>query len=171
MNVSGHLHAQPALYQGKKPRYPLDRKLGGPQNRSRYFCRTEKCLTPAGIRTPNSPARSLFTTISRLSSCDGVVTNSAEDMGSPEFGQMYPCCTLLKQSDLAQASDLPIQCRPENRPLAEILRVILKNRLENSWGTVLYYVLTVSSHNFKIIVNSHSTVLRYRRRHKINHTK
>jgi hypothetical protein len=34
MEVSGQLHAPVALPQGKSPWYPLDKKLGGPQNRS-----------------------------------------------------------------------------------------------------------------------------------------
>jgi hypothetical protein len=34
MEVSGQLHATAALPQGKSPWYPLDRRLGGPQNRS-----------------------------------------------------------------------------------------------------------------------------------------
>jgi hypothetical protein len=35
MGVSGQRHAPAALYPGgKDPRYPLDRRLGGPQSRS-----------------------------------------------------------------------------------------------------------------------------------------
>jgi hypothetical protein len=35
MVVSGQRHAPAALYpRGKDPRYPLDRRLGGPQSRS-----------------------------------------------------------------------------------------------------------------------------------------
>jgi hypothetical protein len=34
MEVSGQLHAPVASSQGKNPRYPLDRRLGGPQSRS-----------------------------------------------------------------------------------------------------------------------------------------
>jgi hypothetical protein len=34
MEVSGQLNAPAALPQGKKPRYPLDRRLGGAQSRS-----------------------------------------------------------------------------------------------------------------------------------------
>jgi hypothetical protein len=35
MGVSGQRHAPAALYfRGKNPRYPLDRRLGGPQSRS-----------------------------------------------------------------------------------------------------------------------------------------
>jgi hypothetical protein len=32
--VSGQLHALAALPPGKSPRYPLERRLGGPQSRS-----------------------------------------------------------------------------------------------------------------------------------------
>jgi hypothetical protein len=34
MEVSGQLHALATLPQGKSPWYPLDRRLGEPQNRS-----------------------------------------------------------------------------------------------------------------------------------------
>jgi hypothetical protein len=34
MEVSGQFHALVALLPGKSPRFPLDRRLGGPQNRS-----------------------------------------------------------------------------------------------------------------------------------------
>jgi hypothetical protein len=34
MEVSGQLHAPAALLQGMTLRYPLDRRLGGPQSRS-----------------------------------------------------------------------------------------------------------------------------------------
>jgi hypothetical protein len=34
MEVDGQLHASAALPQRKKPRYPLDRRLVGPQSRS-----------------------------------------------------------------------------------------------------------------------------------------
>jgi hypothetical protein len=32
MEVSGQIHAPAALPRGKEPRYPLDRRLGGPQS-------------------------------------------------------------------------------------------------------------------------------------------
>jgi len=32
--MSGQLHTSAALFPGKQPRYPLDRRLGGPQSRS-----------------------------------------------------------------------------------------------------------------------------------------
>jgi hypothetical protein len=42
MEVSAQLHAPAALPSGKEPPYPLDRRLGGPQSRSRrggeYVC-------------------------------------------------------------------------------------------------------------------------------------
>jgi hypothetical protein len=34
MEVSGQLHAPAGLPPGRKPPYPLDRRLGGPQSRS-----------------------------------------------------------------------------------------------------------------------------------------
>jgi hypothetical protein len=33
MDVNGQLHGPAALTPGKQPLYPLDRRLGGPQNR------------------------------------------------------------------------------------------------------------------------------------------
>jgi len=43
----------------KERRYPLNRRLGGPQSRFRGFVKRYKFLVPTGIRTPNRPARSL----------------------------------------------------------------------------------------------------------------
>jgi len=37
MDVSGQLHVPAALPPGKEPRYPLDRRLNGPQSRSRSY--------------------------------------------------------------------------------------------------------------------------------------
>jgi len=34
MEVNDHLYAQAALPQGKRPWYPLDRRLDGPQSQS-----------------------------------------------------------------------------------------------------------------------------------------
>jgi hypothetical protein len=49
VEVSGQLHASAALPPGKVFRYPLDRRLGGPQ--SRYG--EGNILDPTGTRTPN----------------------------------------------------------------------------------------------------------------------
>jgi hypothetical protein len=46
--VGGEWSASP---QGKNPRYPLDRKLGGPQSRSGRRGE-KKILDPTGTRTP-----------------------------------------------------------------------------------------------------------------------
>jgi hypothetical protein len=56
MGVSGQHHAPAALY----PRYPLYRRLGGPQSRSGHKRLEEKSSAPAGIepRSPGRPARS-----------------------------------------------------------------------------------------------------------------
>ena len=52
--VGGQRHAPAALPPGKT-RYPLYRRLGGPQGRSG---RVRKISPPTGIRSPNRPARS-----------------------------------------------------------------------------------------------------------------
>jgi hypothetical protein len=59
MEVSGRLHAQAALPPGKEPRYPLDRRLGGPQSRSGRR-REETILDLIGteLRHVGRPARS-----------------------------------------------------------------------------------------------------------------
>jgi hypothetical protein len=49
--VSVQLHAPAALPRGKSYRYPLDRRLGGPQSRSGR-CGEEKILHPTGTRIP-----------------------------------------------------------------------------------------------------------------------
>jgi hypothetical protein len=65
MGVSGQLHALADLPQGKSPRYPLDRRLGGPQ--SRYGrCGEEENLAPAGNRTPAVQPVAIPTELSRL---------------------------------------------------------------------------------------------------------
>jgi hypothetical protein len=45
MKVSGQFHAPAALLRGEQPRYPLDRRLGGPHSRSGR-CEDEKNLLP-----------------------------------------------------------------------------------------------------------------------------
>jgi hypothetical protein len=59
LEVSGQLHASAALAPGKSPLYPLDRRLGGPQNQAGRRGE-EKILASAGTRTPTlgCPARS-----------------------------------------------------------------------------------------------------------------
>ena len=54
MGVGGQRHAPAALPLGKT-RYPLYRRLGGPQGRSG---RVRKISSPTGIRSPDRPTRS-----------------------------------------------------------------------------------------------------------------
>jgi hypothetical protein len=60
MEVSGQLHAPAALPQGKSPRYPLDRRLGGPQSRSGRGGEEKNSQPPQGIelQNPDRPAHS-----------------------------------------------------------------------------------------------------------------
>jgi hypothetical protein len=54
MGVSGQHHVLAALYpRGKDPRYPLYRRLGGPQSRSGHRLEV-KSFAPAGDRTSSS---------------------------------------------------------------------------------------------------------------------
>jgi hypothetical protein len=58
MGVSGQRHAPAALYPwGKNPRYPLNRRLGGPQSRSGRRGQ-KKNLPLSGIEPRTSIARS-----------------------------------------------------------------------------------------------------------------
>jgi len=56
MELTGQLHGPAALPRGKSPRYPLDRRLGGPQSRSG---RGGEVKNPY----PGRPARKLVTTM------------------------------------------------------------------------------------------------------------
>jgi hypothetical protein len=51
MERSGQLYAPAALPPGKEPRYPLDKRLGGPQSRFGR-CGEQKSLALARNRTP-----------------------------------------------------------------------------------------------------------------------
>jgi hypothetical protein len=51
LEVSGQLQARPLYPRGKRPRYPLDRRLGGPQSQSGPRGE-EKILDSTGTRTP-----------------------------------------------------------------------------------------------------------------------
>ena len=51
MEVSGQILALAAFYQGKKPWYPLNINLGGPQNQHGWFGRTEYLLPLTGFES------------------------------------------------------------------------------------------------------------------------
>jgi len=77
MGVGGQRHAPDALPPGMT-RYPLYRRLGGPQLRSG---RVRKILPPTGIRSPDRPARS--------ESIYGLSCPGSEDFLKAERFQMY----------------------------------------------------------------------------------
>jgi hypothetical protein len=52
MEVSGQLHAPAALLQGRSPCYPLDRRLGGPQSRSRRSGEQKSFHPLSGLEPP-----------------------------------------------------------------------------------------------------------------------
>jgi hypothetical protein len=49
MEVSGQLHSPVVLPPGKKPWYPLDRRLDGPQSRSGHGVEKKNYQSPPGI--------------------------------------------------------------------------------------------------------------------------
>jgi hypothetical protein len=51
--------------RGKRPPYPLDKRLGGPKNRSGR-CGEETNLAPTGTRTPTPRYTAIPTALSRL---------------------------------------------------------------------------------------------------------
>jgi len=59
MEVSGQLHAPDALLPWKKPPVPLDRRMGGPQNRYGRGVKEKNSQPPPGIEPQSSdpPAR------------------------------------------------------------------------------------------------------------------
>jgi hypothetical protein len=52
MGMSGLRHVSAALYRGKDPRYPLDRRLDGPQELVWIQRLEEKSFSSAGDQTP-----------------------------------------------------------------------------------------------------------------------
>ena len=56
-----------ALPPGKEPRYPLNRRLGGPHSRSERLGRREESLASGEILTLDRPARILVTISTTLS--------------------------------------------------------------------------------------------------------
>jgi hypothetical protein len=54
------LHVSGAYPQGNLPRYPLDRRLGGPQSRSGRGREEKNSQPPPGNRTPESRSSSLY---------------------------------------------------------------------------------------------------------------
>jgi hypothetical protein len=72
--MSGEFHAPAALCTGKSPRYPLDRRLCGPQSRSgRYGVERNSCICQES--NPSRPARSL--SLYRLSYSGSSVSTSS----------------------------------------------------------------------------------------------
>jgi len=58
----GKVEVRSQLYpRGKSSRYPLNRRLDGPQSQSGRFGGTEKTFPSARIRNPDRQARSLVT--------------------------------------------------------------------------------------------------------------
>jgi hypothetical protein len=68
MEVSGQLHTPAALPPGQEARYPLDKRLGGPQSRSRRGGGEKNSQPPPGLEPPiiQSVAQRYTTELSQL---------------------------------------------------------------------------------------------------------
>jgi hypothetical protein len=51
---------------GKSPQYPLDRRLGGPQNRSHYADKEKEISAPCQELSPSHAAHNQVTTLTEL---------------------------------------------------------------------------------------------------------
>jgi hypothetical protein len=56
--VTGYLHASAALFLGRSPWYPSDRRLGRPKGQSGHWSREKSC--PCWESNAGHPASSLF---------------------------------------------------------------------------------------------------------------
>jgi hypothetical protein len=52
MEVGGQFHARPLYPQGKSPRYPLYRRLGGPKSRSGHDGKEKNSQPLPGLEPP-----------------------------------------------------------------------------------------------------------------------
>jgi len=66
VEVSGHLHDVAALSAWKRPRYPSDRRLGGPKVQSGHSGGEEKNSLPLPGKNPVRPVRNLVTMLTEL---------------------------------------------------------------------------------------------------------
>jgi hypothetical protein len=65
MEVSGHRYTSVALPWGKSSQYPLDGRIGVPQNRSERYGKEKNC-PPAGNRIPAVQPVAIPTEVPRL---------------------------------------------------------------------------------------------------------
>jgi hypothetical protein len=84
MEVWGQPHAAAALFQGKEPLYPLDRRLGGPQSLCGRYGEKKNFFPLPGIELPTvQPVAHRYTDLSYAGSelntvgsyCSAVVLN------------------------------------------------------------------------------------------------
>jgi hypothetical protein len=118
MGVSGQRDAMAALYpRGKDTRYPLYRRLGGPQRRSGHRCYRKNPLHLQGIepRSPGRPVHSHDTTLTELPRLPrSLLTNLFShmrlyllNMGADFFKTSGVCVTVLLACNLKGFKKLP----------------------------------------------------------------
>jgi hypothetical protein len=96
MEVSGQLHAPGRFTPGKDPWYPVDRRLGGPQSRSRRGGEKKYILPPAG-RPARSPV-TILTELPRLPILDNRMTfqfHAPSHISGGCLNRKPPLCAVL----------------------------------------------------------------------------
>ena len=78
MKASSQIHPTTALLPMKDRRYPLNRRLGGPQSRCGCIGEMKNLLPLTGSQTPHHPAHSLATIYAPATSLHGVIIQRAE---------------------------------------------------------------------------------------------
>jgi len=78
MKAGGRLHRMTILVPVKERRYPLNRRLGGPQSRCGLIGGVKTLLPLTGSQTPHHPAHSLATICAAATRLHGVIIQRAE---------------------------------------------------------------------------------------------
>ena len=123
--VGGQRHALAVLPPGKT-RYPLYRRLGGPQGRSGQV---QKILPPTGIRSPYSPARS--ESLYRLSypgPMEHVVTFICTGVLNKSLARPTSRCILFDGENISFEVSLVIYINSTNIPPIMIINRIYQNQ-------------------------------------------
>jgi hypothetical protein len=92
MEVSGQLHAPAALPPRKNPRYPLDGRLDGPENRSGRGSEEKNSQPPPGIEpyNPDRPARGLVTIPTEVR----IKLHTHKGKSPGDYNETYHCKTI-----------------------------------------------------------------------------
>jgi hypothetical protein len=115
--VSGQFHARPLYLRGNNPRYPLDRRLGGPESQSGRRGE-ETILDPTGTRTPTSLSSSPWQAtvqieLTQLCFCSRDPPSYRISNLNRKSKFRGPCLQLVTKTNVKQYIDLHIYEHPD----------------------------------------------------------